>query len=88
MRGHPDQILGRLIHQRRTELGYTQDRLGLAIGRNRKFIERVERRGQTISPVYLKPLAKTLQLPLEQLLNPSHLDTVLDCVTHPLEHRG
>lgn len=70
MRGHPDQILGRLIYYRRYDLGYSRRELGEMLGRDRKFVERIERRGQTISPVYLKPLSKVLDLPLEQILDP------------------
>ncbi len=70
MKGHPDQILGRLIQQRREHLGIKRSELGQAIGRNGKYIEHVEKRGTIISPIYLKPLAQCLRLPVDCLLDP------------------
>lgn len=66
---NPDQELGRFMLERRRALMVSRAALGRAIGRDRSYVERVER-GQTLSPRYLPAIARVLNCSVSELIQP------------------
>lgn len=66
---NPDQELGRYLLERRQALAVSRRALGAAIGRDRSYVERIER-GQTLSPRYLPAIAAALQCSVNELIYP------------------
>jgi hypothetical protein len=66
---NPDQLLGRYIGSRLSEIRMSRARLAQQLGRDRFYVHRVIK-GQTLSPSYLPTVAKVLGVPVQNLMEP------------------
>lgn len=64
----PEKALGRVIRQRRMQLGWSQEEFGYESGLHRTYIGVLERGEKNISLRNLSLIAKTLGLSASQLL--------------------
>lgn len=62
-------VLGEFVKHRREELKMNQDTLGFAVGRNQKFISRLENNAKELpDPDVMAALARALKCPIDDLL--------------------
>jgi len=60
--------IGRIVRDKRTELGITQEELAKSIGKQRPAVQRLESGGVNPSIYFLREVAGGLKIRLEELL--------------------